>query len=205
MLLSAISSFAQADKDSLLLADREIVLDKLRLMRYLDEETLVFLTASEDQKTLKNQTFPYYFTSQIIKNNPSSIDIKKYLNFDYKEFVPLQWKDFISRVYEKNLAEFIELTNKYGYLSFERLGNLGEEKRIGNQMLYVIRNSFRDKEVKKLLRKERKAGNLSELDHDQFKFFLERKTVLTQADFDRMEKKGMRIIRPGQPSQHWAN
>lgn len=205
MLLSAISSFAQADKDSLLLADREIVLDKLRLMRYLDEETLVFLTASEDQKTLKNQTFPYYFTSQIIKNNPSSIDIKKYLNFDYKEFVPLQWKDFISRVYEKNLAEFIELTNKYGYLSFERLGNLGEEKRIGNQMLYVIRNSFRDKEVKKLLRKERKAGNLSELDHDQFKFFLERKTVLTQEDFDRMEKKGMRIIRPGQPSQHWAN
>lgn len=190
----SLTGFSQAEKDSLLLADKTAILDKLELMFYLDHTATKFLTMTKEQQAESDKTFPYYFTNTIVKNNPSSIDLAKFIGFDFKEFKPVKVMDFCRAVYDKNLAEFIVLTEKYGYLSNERLNRMKEGKSSA-LVVFVIHNSDYDKEVKKLIKQELKKGNISRKEYDMFKFFLERRKVLTADDIKEIENKGDKIYK----------
>jgi hypothetical protein len=199
LLLFSISGFSQPEKDSLLTKDLDLVMEKLKLMHYLDQVGMEYWTmANQEVREASNKTFPYYFTSQIVKNNPTSIDIKEYLGMDLKEFVPIKWKDFLSAVYEKNIVEFIALTKKYGYMSFERMRKFDLVGKLSGNAVFVIRTKTHDKEVKKLIKKEFKIGNMPETEYEHFKFFLQRKSVLIKEDVARFEKKtGNKMIFQG--------
>lgn len=195
LLFTSFSGFSQVEKDSLLIADKAAILDKLDLMFYLDHVGMEYLKMQGEQSRVESdKTFPYYFVNTIVKNNPSSIDLAKFIGFDFKEYKPVKWKDFLNAVYEKNLNEFIELTEKYGYLSIKRLKRLKDKKADG-LVIFVVRNDTQDKKIKKLLKREKKIGNISQKDYDLFKFFLERKKVMTDYDVARFEKNGGKIIK----------
>lgn len=194
LLLISIIAYSQADKDSLLIADKEAVLDKLELMFYLDKVSMEYCTMPGDAYRIESdKTFPYYFINTIVKNNPSSIDLKEFIGFDFKEFKPIKWKDFLEAVYEKNIAEFVALTEKYGYISPERLNRSKGGKAYG-LVAFIVRTDSHDREVKRLIRREKKNGNMPQKDYDHFKFFLERKKILTKEDIARLEKKGTKMI-----------
>ena len=190
----SISGFCQAEKDSLVLADTKAILDKLDLMFYLDHVTLEYVKMTEEQKRVSNKTFPDYFFNTIIKNNPSSLDLAEFIGSDLGEFNPVAWKDFCEAVYQKNLNEFIALTEKYGYLSNKRLSRL-KDRKAKSLVIFVVRDDAQDKKVKRLIKQEKKNGNMSEKDYDMFRLFLERKKVLTDYDIAKFEKSGGKIIK----------
>lgn len=194
VLLFSLSGFSQTEKDALLLADKAAILDMLELMFYLDHTATKFLTMTKEQQTESDKTFPYYFTNTIVKNNPSSIDLAQFLGFDFKELKPVKVMDFCKAVYNRNLIEFISLTEKYGYLSNERLNRM-KEGRSSALVVFVIHNSDHDKEVKKLMKQEFKKSNISVKEYDMFKFFLERKKVLTADDIKEIENKGGKVYK----------
>lgn len=193
-VLVSFSGFAQAEKDSLVEVDKEAILDKLELMFYLDQEATKCLTMTKEKQAELDKTFPYYFMNAIVKNNPSTLDLREFIGFDFKEFKPIKGKDFYVAVYEENLVEFIDMTKKYGYLSTQRLKRYKDAKAY-SPLIFVIHNSYSDKEVKKLMKQEFKIGNIDQKEYDQFKFFLERKKELTDDDVARFEKIGGKILK----------
>lgn len=197
-VLVSFSGFAQAEKDSLVEVDKEAILDKLELMFYLDQEATKCLTMTKEKQSELDKTFPYYFMNTIVKNNPSTLDLREFIGFDFKEFKPIKCKDFYVAVYEKNLTEFISLTEKYGYLSIKRLDRIKDKKADG-QAIFVVRNDNEDRKIKKLLKKENKIGNLPDMEYDMFKLFLERKKVITDKDVARFEKSGGKIVKEAGP------
>lgn len=194
----SFSGFAQAEKDSLVKVDEKAIRDKLELMFYLDRATVNYWKMSKQEKEESDKTFPYYFINTIVRNNPSSIDLAEFIGFNFKEFRPIKWKNFCDAVYQKNLYEFISLTEKYGYLSIKRLDRLKDKKADG-QAVFVFRNDSEDKKIKKLLKKENKNGNLPDKEYDMFKLFLERKKIITAKDVARFEESGGKIIKESGP------
>jgi hypothetical protein len=174
--------------------DKQAILDKLDLMFYLDHATIEYLKMTKEERTESDKTFPYYFVNTIVKNNPSTMDLKQFIGFDFAAFKPITWEDFLEAVYEKNLSEFISMTEKYGYLSNKRLNRLKERKADG-LVIFVVRNDAQDKKIKKLIKHEKRNGNMPQMDYDMFKYFLERKKVLTDYDVARFEKYGGKIIK----------
>lgn len=175
----------------MLAKDSESVLERLKFMHYLDEVGMEYwIMPNNEVRVASDETFPYYFSSKIIKNNPaSSIDIKEYLGFNFKEFVPITWKDFLYAVYNKNMLSLIELTDKYGYLSADRMKKYtADEKIMGGNVIFAVRTNKYDKQLKKMLKREYKQGNISLEEYEQFKFFLQRKSALTKQDIAELEK-----------------
>lgn len=190
LLFLAIPAFSQPEEDALLARDFDVVLQKLQLMHYLDQVGMEYWAMPNNEvRTTSDETFPYYFSSKIIKNNPvPSIDIKEYLGFNFKEFVPITWKDFLYAVYNKNMLSLIELTDKYGFLSADRLKkHTADEKMYGN-VIFAVRTNKYDKQLKKMLKSEYKLGNISLKEYEGFKFFLQRKSALTNQDIAELEK-----------------
>lgn len=182
MLLS-VSVFSQPEKDALLAKDFDSVIEKLQLMHYLDKVVLEHLAmTNKESVTTEDKTFPYYFSRQIVRNNPvSSIDVKEYLTSDSKEYVPRDWKGFLNTVYDKNMQSLVELTAKYGYLSADRLKKYrADDKIMGGNVIFAVRTNKYDKQFKKMLKQEYKLGNISLKEYEQFKFFFQRKSDLTK-------------------------
>ncbi len=198
-LLFSSSCFAQAEKDSLLLVDKDVIMQKLDLMFYLDEVGMEFWTMPGDEYRAKsNKKFPYYFINTIVRNNPTSINLKEYLGFDFKEFKPITWEDYLNAAYEKNITEFLALTKKYGFLSNERL-NRSKDGKTKSLVTFLTRNSSLDGAIKRLLKKEKKIGNISEKEYEHFKFILKRKRMITNEDIAELEKKGTKMIFKSNP------
>lgn len=190
-LLLSIPAFSQPEKDALLAKDSDSVLERLKFMHYLDEVGMEYWKmANNEIRETSDETFPYYFSSKIIKNNPaSSIDIKEYLGFNFKEFVPITWKDFLYAAYNKNMLSLIELTDKYGYLSADRLKKYtADDKIMDGNVIFAVRTNKYDKQLKKMLKHEYKLENISLKEYESFKFFLQRKNALTKQDIAGLEK-----------------
>lgn len=151
-------------------------------MHYLDKVVLEHLTmTNKESSTNDDKTFPYYFSRQIVRNNPAlSIDVKEYLTSDSKEYVPTDWKGFLNAVYDKNMQSLVELTTKYGYLSADRIKKKSTDYKMGSNVIFAVRTNKYDKQFKKILKQEYKLGNISLKEYEQFKFFFQRKSDLTK-------------------------
>ncbi|MHA3788741.1 hypothetical protein ACX0HA_11060 [Flavobacterium hauense] len=190
----SISGFCQAEKDSLVLTDTKAILDKLDLMFYLDHVASEYVKMTKEQQKESDKTFLYYFENTIVKNNPSSLDLAEFIGSDHAKYNPVTWKNFCEDVHQKNLNEFVAMTEKYGYLSNKRLNRLKGGK-VYSLVIFVVRDDAQDKKVKRLIKQEKKNGNMPQVDYDMFKLFLERKKVFTDYDIARFEKSGGKIIK----------
>lgn len=196
MLLS-VSVFSQPEKDALLAKDFDSVIEKLKLMHYLDKVVLEHLTMTNKESAANgDKIFPYYFSRQIVRNNPAlSIDVKEYLTSDSKEYVPTDWKGFLNAVYDKNIQSLVELTAKYGYLSTERIKKKSTDYKMGSNVIFAVRTNKYDKQFKKMLKQEYKLGNISLKEYEQFKFFFQRKSDLTKHNVVDIEgEKGKKVV-----------
>lgn len=201
-LLLSVPAFSQPEKDSLLAKDFNLVQEKLKLMHYLDKVTTEHLTMVNNEGfTNDDKTFPYYFSRQIVRNNPAlSIDVKEYLTLDSKEYVPTDWKNFLSTVYAKNMQSLVELTAKYGYLSADRIKKYSGDDKIAGNVIFAVRSNKYDKQFKKMLKQEYKLGNISLKEYEQFKFFFQRKSSLTKSEINELENKtGNKVIFKDKP------
>ncbi len=199
ILWTSIGCFAQPGKDSLLLADRDAVLEKLSLMFYLDNATSEYHIMTKAKQAISDRDFPQYYAKSIVKNNPTSLDINEYLREGSEDFKPEKWSDFIQAVYGKNITEFIAITEKYGYISFNRQrvikgqATKEHETSVNGQLTFVSRHSGYDKMVRKIIKKELKIGNMPQGDYTYFKFALERKTNISDADIAKLERSGIKF------------
>jgi hypothetical protein len=189
-LLLPCFGFSQKIKDSLLLSDKEKIKEKLDLMFYLDRCSTEYWKKTKEERIKSDKAFSFFYSDTILKNNPTSLNIKEYLGL----FSPLNWKGFMEAVYEKNISEYIVMTEKYGYLSYDRMDvNINNTDRTNAVIVFVMRSKSHDKIIKKLIKQEKKISNMPQRDYDYYKFVLERKSVITKKDIEKLKRKDIEL------------
>jgi uncharacterized protein (DUF885 family) len=185
-LLITASVFAQREKDSLLARDHDKVIRQLDMMRYLDSIAMDGVMHPEKRDISRN--YYRYYLDTIVGHSPFGFrETADYLG--YKTTTgPATWKDFSSRVAEKNIDAAFALTEKYGYIDNRRLKQ-DNNKKDYSLLLYVCSSSKYDKEFKKMLKQEFKIGNMHGSDYEFFKFLVQRKTIVTPEEIKELEKR----------------
>lgn len=186
--------YSQSQKDALLAQDSKKIESQLRLMEYLNKAARQYFTMTDAQRADANATFNKFYTDSIAANNPSTdVTVSEYL--EYKEHeTPLEWREFATRVFFKNMETLLVLTQKYGYLSPARL-----KPHIPNlnfsTVTHLAQESAYDKPFRALVKSEYKVGNIPEKEYQLLLFMLKRKKEITPKDAEQLEKNaGVKII-----------
>lgn len=166
----AFSGYSQAEKDSLLAKDYSEVYKKLKFMHYLEDTVLNLYTMDEYEGIAVEKTFQYYLKKNIIANNPvTSIDVLKYLEVYVQKDIPSDSKSFIRKANNANAKSLIEITEKYGYPSKERITKyVGFYDLPSLSINFAIRKNRYFNDLKKLLKKEVKKGNMKKSEYEIF-------------------------------------
>lgn len=116
------------------------------------------------------KTFLYYLKKNIIATNPvPSIDVLKYLEIYIQKDIPTDWQTFAAKVNNANAKSLLEITNKYGYPSKDRIIKYIGFYDLPNLSLnFAIRKNRYFEELKKVLKNEVKLGNMNKGEYDLF-------------------------------------
>ena len=204
LLLTFCSAFGQPAKDVLLAQDHYEITENIKLMAYLDSISMSYYTTYKTPgRTGDDKSFYRFYTDSIVKNNPTKNSIPDFLG--YKGFeAPMTWDQFGTRVGVKNLEMLMSIIEKYGYPGFDRVKPYYGISKRRSPGTFITRNKKFDKQLKPMLKRERKLGNISEKEYEFLKFILERKKEMTAKDIERLNKKDV-IIRTDKNSSTLSN
>lgn len=161
-------------------------------MKYLDSIAILQYSITIEQAAQSDKSFYRYYMDSVVAKNPASFTtVPVFLGYTGYS-APMSWEQFRNRVSAKNLDEIINFTKKYGYLSPKRMKSLMLPDHFST-ITFIISEDSRDKELKRLFKKEYKAGNIPESEYEFFKFIVERKKVLTNYDVKQLDKKGIKL------------
>lgn len=200
MISILTQGYGQAEKDALLQRDLEQVKDTLAIMDYLDKCTVEFLKMTKQEIKKSNSYFTYYYENTILSNNPTpSINIPEYLGYK-SGYTPPTWQYFVTPVYEKNALQLISLIETYGYPTHKRVYGDGDAS---SCVVVVDRAPQKYKDILwPLLKREKRRGNMTEIDFEFCKFFIKSDKCVSEEEFMRfnkkMEKLGAKMIMPGE-------
>lgn len=195
-----VKGYGQAEKDALLQRDLEQVKDTLALMKYLDQCTVEFFKMTKEEIAKSNSCFTYYYENTIVRNNPAAtINIPEYLGYK-NGYVPPTWQYFITPVYEKNALQLISLIETYGYPTNKRIYGSANATTC---TVIVDRAPQKYKDILwPLLKREKRRGNMTEIDFEFCKFFIKSDKCVSEEEFmhfnKKMEKLGVKMKMPGE-------
>ncbi|MNK22239.1 hypothetical protein D3C87_405130 [compost metagenome] len=194
LLLFTALVFSQPDKDSLLQKNFNEVHDKLKLMSYLDGYAGEYYKMTEKESRISEATFQYYLKKNVISNNPiPDIDILRYLGFYTAESIPANWETFRTAVYNSNAKSLLEISEKYGFPSAQRILKIAGGKSAKGGIVFTIRRNRYTDELKKMMRQQYRKKNVSEAEYTFFKSFSEY-DALSSEEIKKLEKKGIKMV-----------
>lgn len=171
--------------------DYAAVYEKLKLMHYLEDTVCEYYKMSAYDKIASEKTFQYYLKKNIIGNNPcDSLDILRFLEVYIQKDIPNDWKSFAEKVHNANAKSLLEITEKYGFPSKERIEKyvgLYDLKRMN--VIFAIRENRYQDEMHKMFKKEHKIGNISDGEYNAF-LALGGKGLLSNQEIEKLNKKG---------------
>lgn len=156
--LTSLNFYSQSDKNELLKQDIEAIVEELRFMYHYDQA---------------NREYLYYQTFD--KNITDSIE-----NLDKEEresrstYKPIQsdslknkiWKTYISPMDKLHTERMIEITNKYGFPSGERLKKITNDSVNFNPIILLIHSPQEfSEELIKIVEYERNKGRIKKCDY----------------------------------------
>lgn len=152
LLLFSNFTFAQADKDSLLAKDADLLIEELRFMHELDQGT---------RKYLDYGSFNKSFTDSIERLSREEIKIAEESLKLSKESRAKIWDNFLSPLDSLKAERMIEIIEKYGFPSEKRLGKYSDRKIDFSARTILVHTPFSFKEkMIPIIEREYKAGNL---------------------------------------------
>lgn len=155
ILLSFFASgltFAQADKDSLLAKDADVLIEELRFMHGLDQGT---------RKYLDYGSFNKSFTDSIERLSREEIILAEESLQLSKASRSRIWENFLNPLDSLKANRMIQIIEKYGFPSEKRLQKYSDRKMDFSAGMILVHTpfSFKDKLIP-ILEREFKAGNL---------------------------------------------
>lgn len=151
-LLISNFTFAQADKDSLLAKDVDIVIEELRFMHGLDQGI---------RKYLDYGSFNKSFTDSIERLSKDEIKIAEESLRLPKESRSKIWDNFLNPLDSLKGERMIEIIEKYGFPSEKRLQKYSDQKIDFSARTILVHTPFSfKKKLIPIIEREFKAGNL---------------------------------------------
>ncbi|MCO6148606.1 hypothetical protein [Flavobacterium sp. NRK1] len=197
VFLFSFCGFSQSEKDSLFAREACEIYNKLELMHHLDACIANYYLMTEEERIKSNQTFLYYYQRNIVGTCVfSSADILSYLEVYVEKDIPQGWSAFIDRVYNVNAKNLLALTDKYGYPSFNKIEKYAGKYDMPNfSIVFALRKNRYRKDIKKMIHKEYKKGNVTENEYLIFKA-IAGKDVIAEKDVKKMKDMGVEFIYP---------
>ncbi len=182
LLLLPIVAAAQADKDSLLQRDREIIIAKLKFMDYLRPYGLRGQCMGYMQRLKSDRVFEQFYNDTLIAKNPvPSMNIASHLKAR-----PKNWKELSDAIANANYEMAFDILKTYGYLSTKRLG----EPRGGTLIEQFANMSYEDRRpIGKILKGEYKLGRMTDREYELFGFLMS-KNATDERSINKMAEKG---------------
>ena len=152
LLLSSNFTFAQADKDSLLAKDADVLIEELRFIHELDQGT---------RKYLDYGSFNKSFTDSIERLSKEEIKVAEESLKLTKESRSKIWDNFLNPLDSLKAERMIEIIDKYGFPSGKRLRKYSDQKIDFSARTILVHTPFSFKEkMIPIIEREYKAGNL---------------------------------------------
>lgn len=152
LLLSSNFTFAQANKDSLLAKDVDVLIEELRFMHELDQGT---------RKYLDYGSFNKNFTDSIERLSKEEIKVAEESLKLTKESRSKIWDNFLNPLDSLKAERMIEIIDKYGFPSEKRLRKYSDQKIDFSARTILVHTPFSFKEkMIPIIEREYKAGNL---------------------------------------------
>ena len=152
LLFSSNFTFAQADKDSLLAQDAEVLIEEMRFMHELDQGT---------RKYLDYGSFNKSFTDSIERLSKEEIKVAEESLKLTKESRSKIWDSFLNPLDSLKAERMIEIIDKYGFPSEKRLRKYSDQKIDFSARTILVHTPFSFKErMIPIIEREYKAGNL---------------------------------------------
>ena len=188
------TGFAQAEKDSLLLANYESVKEKLELMQYLDQKANGLYKQDAAAMAKIDKDFAGFYRDSVLAGNPTRLDISAYLGYKPGK-QPKSLERFQEEAFSANLDMLLSLTKTYGYLCGQRINKLKPDGKLISGLICTQRIKGYEKRLRKLFDTEYKIGNMPEGEYVFFDTMANCNGVLTNADIERMDKAGMKMFK----------
>ena len=148
------NTFAQAEKDSLLAQDVDVIIEELRFMRDLDQGARKYLLYGTFNKSITDSI--ENLSKEEIKMAEESLSLSKASSTEI-------WDNILSPLDSLKAVRLIEIIDKYGFPSTKRL-----EKFSGKDVDFTARTilvhtpfSFKER-LLPILKREYEAGNLED-------------------------------------------
>jgi hypothetical protein len=192
LLFIWLTGFGQGEKDSLLLRDYKEVMDKSKLMNFLEKKASDFMFMPLEASAKIKADFPAYFNDSIVANSPSEkIGVREYLGLIKGQTITM--RQFNELVHRRNGESFLAVLETYGYPNITRLEKLNAGEKVCIDLTIIDRAP--EKLTRKfipLLKKEYKAGNLSEINYEYSMMFAKR-SVYSAESYRKFEEKIQKI------------
>lgn len=152
LIIITNSSLAQADKDSLLAKDVDVLIEELRFMHGLDQGT---------RKYLDYGSFNKSFTDSIERLSREEIKMAEDSLKPSKASRAKIWDNFLNPLDSLKANRMIEIIEKYGFPSEKRLQKYSDQKLNFSARTILVHTpfSFKDKMIP-IIEREFQAGNL---------------------------------------------
>ncbi|MFD2517708.1 hypothetical protein [Salinimicrobium flavum] len=145
-------TFAQADKDSLLAQDADLLIEELRFIHGLDQGT---------RKYLDYGSFNKSFTDSIEGLSKDEIKVAEESLQLSKASRSKIWENFLNPLDSLKANRMIEIIEKYGFPSEKRLQKYSDQKIDFSARTILVHTPFSFKEkMIPIIDREYKAGNL---------------------------------------------
>lgn len=152
LIIITNSSLAQADKDSLLAKDVDVLIEELRFMHGLDQGTRKYLDYGSFNKSFTDSI--ERLSREEIKMAEDSLKLSKASRAKI-------WDNFLNPLDSLKANRMIEIIEKYGFPSEKRLQKYSDQKLNFSARTILVHTpfSFKDKMIP-IIEREFQAGNL---------------------------------------------
>lgn len=183
LFLLSLNIYSQTAKDYLLKQDIDQIVEELRFMYNYDQAT---------REYLYYQTFDKSITDSIEKLSDELIENRlKFTPVKSDSLKKKIWKNYITPTDKIHTERMIEITQKYGFPSAERLKNYSEESIDFRPLILLIHSPFDySEEIKKLAKIEKENGRLKKCDYGYLLWHLN-----GRSDFQPMLDNGYKMTK----------